>query len=476
MQQGEVTNVRRELSLIIYLCAFIAAPALAQDPPPGGGPNLGERIIQEMVEHVLSFREIRKEGLRIFSTPFNRHDGLGDGPMDPLDPVSLGGRPTLQNNGMFLRMNGLDSQTCLECHSVLSSATIPATFAVGGAGGAAASAFPGVVDPDIDDTDVNGFADIRGRMINPPFNFGSGGVELVAREMTAELQELRAQAEEDPLTVVDLVTKGVSFGTLVFVGGEPDFSGVEGIDEDLVVRPFGRKGCCFSVRDFDIGAMQFHHGIQPVEVVGDDVDGDGDGVENELTVGELSALHIFQVSLERPRRRGVTNQSERGEDLFEQIGCASCHIPEIETNSRYLDLSFPEVSTDPIENVYFTINLAKKPAKFKRSGRGIVVRMFADLKRHDMGPDLAESTGDAMDPFFTTARLWGVADTAPYVHDGRAATLTEAILLHGGEAEDSRDDFDGLTDWDKEDLLTFLRTLRTPRNPNRDLRQRHEGN
>ena len=121
--------MRRELSLIIYLCAFIAAPALAQDPPPGEGPNLGERIIQEMVEHVLSFREIRKEGLRIFSTPFNRHDGLGDGPMDPLDPVSLGGRPTLQNNGMFLRMNGLDSQTCLECHSVLSSATIPATFA-----------------------------------------------------------------------------------------------------------------------------------------------------------------------------------------------------------------------------------------------------------------------------------------------------------------------------------------------------------
>ena len=87
-----------------------------------------------------------------------------------------------------------------------------------------------------------------------------------------------------------------------------------------------------------------------------------------------------------------------------------------------------------------------------------------------MGPDLAENTGDVLDPFFQTARLWGVADTAPYLHDGRAATLTEAILWHGGEATPARDIFDGLTDQEKRQLLAFLRTLRTPRNPSADIK------
>ncbi len=63
-----------------------------------------------------------------------------------------------------------------------------------------------------------------------------------------------------------------------------------------------------------------------------------------------------------------------------------------------------------------------------------------------MGPDLAESTGDVLESYFQTARLWGVADTAPYLHDGRAATLTEAILWHGGEAESAAIFFDSLAD------------------------------
>ena len=241
--------------------ATLLAAMPAQAQMPGEYPNLRPRITQEMVRSELSHRQVRAEGRRIFSTPFNPLDGLGDGPMNSTEPVSPGGRPTLGANGMFLRMNGLDSQTCLECHGVLSTRTIPARFAVGGAGNVSDSAFPGVVDPDVDDSENNGFAAMQGRMINPPFSFGSGGVELLGKEMTRDLQALAAQ--------------------------------------------FGRKGCCATVREFDIGAMQFHHGIQPVEIVGEDVDDDGDGVANELLVGELSALHVFQTSLEPPQRRGV---------------------------------------------------------------------------------------------------------------------------------------------------------------------------
>ena len=83
---------------------FLATVAFAQNVPgPGEGPALGERITQTMVNK-MSHEQIRKEGLRIFSTPFNLFDGLGDGPINPADTVSPGGRPTLQNNGIFLRL------------------------------------------------------------------------------------------------------------------------------------------------------------------------------------------------------------------------------------------------------------------------------------------------------------------------------------------------------------------------------------
>ena len=64
-----------------------------------------------------------------------------------------------------------------------------------------------------------------------------------------------------------------------------------------------------------------------------------------------------------------------------------------------------------------------------------------------------------------TARLWGLADSAPYLHDGRATTITDAILEHGGEAQTSRDQFAGMSEFDQENLLVFLKSLRTPSNP-----------
>jgi hypothetical protein len=460
------------LRLLLWLaCVTFATPTYATDPVP----NLQIDITHSQIanRHV-PLIDIRSAGRQVFSTPFNRADGIGDGPINPNDKISPGGRPALGNNGMFLRMNGLDSQTCLECHGVLSNASVPARFAVGGVGGIGASAFPGVINPDVDDSENNGFAAFQGRMINPPFIFGSGGVELVGKEMTRELQALKAKAIAQPGVVVALVAKGVDYGEIVCAAdGSCDSSGIDGIDEDLVVRPFGRKGCCATTRDFDIGAMQFHHGIQPVEVVGEGVDADGDGVANELTVGEMSALAIFQTTMERPRvakPKGRDKQHARnGKKTFAQIGCDSCHIPELHTQSRRLDLSFPEVHTDPSANVYYSVDLTRHPTSFKRKGRGIRVPLYADLRRHYMGPGLEESTGSELDPWFTTARLWGVADTAPYLHDGRALTLDEAILFHGGEGESARNAYAALPDEKQNELIVFLKTLRTPKKVGEDL-------
>jgi CxxC motif-containing protein (DUF1111 family) len=100
-------------------------------------------------------------------------------------------------------------------------------------------------------------------------------------------------------------------------------------------------------------------------------------------------------------------------------------------------------------------------ALVKNGQGGAYVDLFGDLKRHDMGGKLAESidevgTGASV---FLTRNLWGVGSTGPYLHDGRATTLTEAILEHGGEAAASRQAFVGRSRADQAALIAFLDNL-----------------
>ena len=348
---------------------------------------------------------------------------------------------------------------------------MPATLGIGGVGGSVSNVMFMPTYLDVADLGEAGFASTDGRFINPPFLFGSGGVELVGQEMTVDLQALKAEAEANPGTPVALVTKGVDFGTLVHDGAAFDFSGVEGVDHDLVVRPFGRKGEFPSMRAFDEVAMRFHFGMEPVESVGEGVDGDGDGVVDEIRIGELSALSIFNTTLEHPVEDNGGEAAAQGRVVFEELGCAGCHVPTLTTRSRVLNYRFPEIHEDPGANVFYSVDLSSAPAGFpKARGGGIAVPLYSDLKRHDMGPGLAETfTGDERDHEFITARLWGVADTAPYLHDGRALTLHEATSLHGGEAQAARDAYAALLEEEQALLLEFLLTLRTPRNPLNDM-------
>ncbi len=300
--------------------------------------------------------------------------------------------------------------------------------------------------------------------------------------MTSDLLDLLAKARLAPAgTVTLLTTHGVDFGSITTLDaagnveldvegiGPEDISGVPP-EEVLVVRPFGRKGENFSMRDFDRGAMQFHFGIQPTEVVGEDIDEDGDGLTNEVTVAEMSVLHIFDVTNPRPRVGNIGPAAAKGFDTFVDIGCAECHRPVMKTRSRRVPLAHPEDPTDPSANVYLRINLRK--AGFEPApGGGVYVPLFADLKRHKMGPRLAETfeRGDLANDEFTTARLWGIADTAPYLHDGRATTLFQAIEFHGGEAQGARDSFLALSESSQDNLLRFLGKLRAPKKPNEEL-------
>lgn len=459
--------------MLIAGIMLISPGVNAQSIHPGEMPALGmDRITQSQIESgTIDILDLRRAGRTIFTTPFNKLDGYGDGPVDSDDPTLPGFRPTLQDNGTLLRINGLDAQTCLECHSIISNARIPAKFGVGGVGGASSNVIFQPTMIDVSDSACMGYASFNGRFINPPFLFGSGGIELLAKEMTADLHAQRAHARANPGMRVDLVSKGVSFGSIRYSsGGECDTSRVEGIDDDLIVRPFGRKGEFATTREFDLDALPFHFGMQPVEVVGEGVDADCDEVSDEVLVGEVSALSIFLTTMERPVTDPPSPAAVRGSTRFQTIGCAHCHRPFLITESRRLPHSFPEIPTDPYANVYLETDLTDPPTNFAAaSSGGVIVPLFADLKRHDMGSRLAESFGSHLDHHFTTARLWGVADTAPYLHDGRAQTLTDAILFHGGEARAARLAFADLSDDEKRDLLAFLRTLRTPPQVGQDL-------
>ena len=132
-----------------------------------------------------------------------------------------------------------------------------------------------------------------------------------------------------------------------------------------------------------------------------------------------------------------------------------------------LTYSFPEVETNPEENVYYEVDLTETANFTPMDGGGLLVPLFSDLKRHDMGDGLAENFhkvpfGSNHNREFITARLWGVRDTAPYLHDGRATTITDAILAHGGEAKKARKRFVKLEQSAKDNLLAFLYSLRTP--------------
>ena len=444
-------------------------------------------------------------GRLVFTTPFNEYDGLGDGDFDASEEPNYlpGHRPTLQNDGTpFLRINGLDAQSCNECHVIVSHETRPPTLGIAGVGGIVNQAIirPTMADvADMEDDRViyrgghepdlpmmhDGVADYNGRFANPPFLFGSGGVELLAKEMTAELQAKYLDAYNGRVgNLTPLTAKGVYFGYARTVGYqqvELHLQGVGPIEVDenhpetaLVVAPFGRKGENFSVRDFDRGATQFHFGIQPVEVVGAGIDDDQDDLADEISEAEMGVLHMFGVSNPPPVQQSLSWQAAHGFVLFNLIGCSACHRPLMRTNSRSLPLAHPEVATDPYENVYRKLDLVQLGFTPDPFGKGVLVPLFSDLKRHDMGPGLAESLefGGGGIPYspidipnedFITARLWGIADTAPYLHDGRAPTLHQAIEAHGGEAQIPRNLFvNTLSQTDRDHLIAFLMSLRTP--------------
>jgi CxxC motif-containing protein (DUF1111 family) len=231
-------------------------------------------------------------------------------------------------------------------------------------------------------------------------------------------------------------------------------SGRANFDRGFVGR-FGRKSQTVSIEGFLRGPLFNHLGITtdplteaekallPVDSSGGTTtagisisiflqaaapDGpltDFDGVPDpELSNDDLFDLVSYAMLLAAPEIEEPNEQERRGAEVFDALSCGACHTPRLE------------------------------------GPRG-PLPVYSDLLLHDMGPDLADGLvmGDATGSEFRTQPLWGLTAVGPYLHDGRAATITDAILMHGGEAQASRDAAATLDDTQMADLVAFLESL-----------------
>jgi hypothetical protein len=408
------------------------------------------RVDQAEIDQGLwSSEELYQLGAQIFQLTFTPDVGFGGKDLPTIARFHTG------------RRGGPDARKCASCHWR------------GGPAGAGDGADNAYLDGD-------GDAQSSALERNPPSLVGAGWVETVAREMSEELQGYRDQAlafvkEKGYSVDVAMTAKGVDFGSIsVHPDGTVDTSKVVGVDADLVVRPFGWKGSQATIRDAAEDALLIHHGMESdylVATAGPErigasggLDPDGDGVTSEITEGQVTALVLFLAMAETPQE--VPPQQPElipllaeGIAMFQAIGCASCHVPALPVKSaRFLLPARDSASTLEVD----LATEAAKPRLTPAAQTGTFeVRLYSDLKRHDMGPDLAEARPDRGVPgqLFVTRPLWGVARSRPYLHDAHAPTLEDAILLHGGEAQASRDAYAAMTDPERAAIRVLLTSL-----------------
>jgi len=250
----------------------------------------------------------------------------------------------------------------------------------------------------------------------------------------------------------------------ILANSDPDDGDGDGISgrinrtngANLNVGRFGYKSQANNIEVFIRGAARNQMGMTTDPVLGDGAlvtMGDGcmrpltqvGGTQNqpltdndavgdpEISTQDFGDIIAYSRFLAPPVAKPFSPAALRGQAQFAAIGCTRCHLPSLAS------------SVGPLA-------------------------AYTDLLIHDMGPVLADGIAlgnpepSAISPNhtgseFRTQPLWGVSMSGPFLHDGRAQTLLEAIILHDGEGQISRQSFEGLSQADQSDIIDFLEAL-----------------
>jgi Di-haem oxidoreductase, putative peroxidase len=499
-------NRQLTFACAVWAVVWTAAASVSTQSRPGIGREVAVPVhLDEGREFELPLPALVDHGRHLFAARWTIQEGAG--------------RPTTKGTGAplsdpwtplvfprnFNRVSAPDANSCAGCHNaphglVGGGGDIVANVSVLGQRFDFATLDPYDVVPTRGAVDERGLPTTLQTMANSRITvgmFGSGYVEMLARQMTVDLQATRNAMP--PGTARSLVTTGVGFGRLVRrADGSWDTSGVEGLaaaslasagptaPPSLVVRPFHQAGNVVSLRQFTNNAYNHHHGIQSTERFGVDTDPDGDGVVSELTTGDVTAAVVFQATMAVPGRV-VPRDPEievaiaTGEQRFVHLGCATCHRPSLPLRKGGWVFTEPNPFNPPGnlrlgEAPTLAVDLSdpRLPQPRLPVQHGVVqVPAFTDLKLHDItdGPDdpnaepldMNQPAGSpgffAGNRRFLTRKLWGTGADGTYFHHGQYTTMREAILAHGGEAAETRAAFLADAPADQNSLIEFLKSL-----------------
>lgn len=474
MMTAQSGRTGRRLAVALALQFGLMTTTLADEPWAERTQALG--AVADMPTGVLSRDDLIKlidTGEALFEANFTTLDGVGrPQATQAIDPT----RRKHPREQVFFRTAGPDAGSCAACHNQPAS---------GGAGDFVANVFAseGFESADFDSLDPQ-FSSERGTN----HLFGAGLVELLAREMSFELQSIRSDALSKARASgsdvrLRLESKGVDFG---YISAEPDGSvsldELDGVDTDLVIRPFTQKGVMTSLRQFTVNALNHHHGMQADERFGarwtGTDDHDGDGKSGEISAADVSAMVAWQATLAAPVRMvpeadGWAEAAARGEANFAEFGCTTCHRPALPLESISFadpgpyDLAGTLNDRQVGAKAIYDIALLAWSKELPRDAQGrVLVPLFGDLKRHVMTDNQIDALGNELlsqrfveRNIFQTAELWGVGSTQPYGHRNDFSSLDEIILAHGGNARTARDAYAAAPNAEKSALIAFLKTL-----------------
>ena len=235
----------------------------------------------------------------------------------------------------------------------------------------------------------------------------------------------------------------------ILIKADPDdqdgdgISGRPGLGPDGSLGRFGNKAQHATLSEFIENAIRGEMGLttpaHPVEEMPNGLplpEGSDPVPDPEIETSDLTLLSAYIGFLAQPPRRTLDSPedqaaSEEGRQIFANIGCTTCHTPTLVTGNHQ--------------------SSALNRKRF---------RIYSDLLLHDMGPELASICAPGASPSeWRTTRLVGLYLRSEFLHDGRARSVRDAILMHGGEAESARYRFQDLTPELQQSVLLFLRTL-----------------
>ncbi len=250
----------------------------------------------------------------------------------------------------------------------------------------------------------------------------SGRLQLhEPNDLMTEVLALEAASSPDPFTK----------GTLV---------------DGKYIGRFGKKALTVNLLHQTVGAYHQDMGVTS-DLLAEDLfnpaagsRASDDAPDPEVSSAAVANVVFYLKTLRAPARREADHPEVlAGEALFEQIGCADCHLPTLVTGRSELPV---------LDRVEF--------------------HPYTDLLLHDMGPELDDgyTEGHALTSEWRTPPLWGIGiqqdfqgGQAFFLHDGRATSLEQAIEFHGGEAAASRAGFNALSPEDRQRVIRFLRSL-----------------